>query len=513
MHAIAVLPSLLAAALLAGCVSVQELPLAPGAGDVLRGRETTLAARDRPDFVAFTPGRAAIGGLIGGALTVDAGNRLIDTHNIEDPSAYIAHNLGAALGERFQTRLVPNPVRVESDDVAALAKGYPQLDLLLDVRTMSWGYIYYPTSWNRYRINYAARLRLIDVKRAQVLAEGLCSRMGDDEANAPTGEELLANGAERLKSELRLAADWCVQYFTSGTFAVGGPPPATQTAAVPAAAGAPAPARAAPRGAIGLPQPGDTWVYRLTEPKRPSGPKQRTYTAKVTAASAGKIVEHYSIEGGPSGESSHGPGSYLADVGYSVLSPYLPAFRDLSAMPTIGRIEVLDPACTGRAVCDLTGRAVGREIVNVPAGSFETVRVKVEHLWRGVVVNAVPPGGRELYIWYAPEVKRAVKFSSRLVAGLYPPIDADFDLELVSYSTSGTAPALAAPAAPAPAAAPARAPAAASDTSVEIVFWESIRASKDPADFRAYLEQYPQGRFAALARNRLAALGAPAAAK
>ena len=43
----------------------------------------------------------------------------------------------------------------------------------------------------------------------------------------------------------------------------------------------------------------------------------------------------------------------------------------------------------------------------------------------------------------------------------------------------------------------------------EMVFWESIRSSSDPADFRAYLEQYPQGRFAALARNRLAAL-APA---
>src|SRR5262245_45242579 len=40
----------------------------------------------------------------------------------------------------------------------------------------------------------------------------------------------------------------------------------------------------------------------------------------------------------------------------------------------------------------------------------------------------------------------------------------------------------------------------------EIVFWETIRSSTDPADFRAYLEQYPGGKFAPLARNRLAAL-------
>ena len=51
---------------------------------------------------------------------------------------------------------------------------------------------------------------------------------------------------------------------------------------------------------------------------------------------------------------------------------------------------------------------------------------------------------------------------------------------------------------------------------MEMVFWESVRGSSDPADFRAYLEQYPNGKFAPLARNRLAALtpkpAAPAAA-
>jgi hypothetical protein len=42
----------------------------------------------------------------------------------------------------------------------------------------------------------------------------------------------------------------------------------------------------------------------------------------------------------------------------------------------------------------------------------------------------------------------------------------------------------------------------------EMVFWESIRFNSDPADFRAYLEQYPNGRFAVLARNRLDTLTA-----
>ena len=42
----------------------------------------------------------------------------------------------------------------------------------------------------------------------------------------------------------------------------------------------------------------------------------------------------------------------------------------------------------------------------------------------------------------------------------------------------------------------------------ETVFWQSISNSADPADFRAYLEQFPNGIFARLAGNRVAALGA-----
>lgn len=40
----------------------------------------------------------------------------------------------------------------------------------------------------------------------------------------------------------------------------------------------------------------------------------------------------------------------------------------------------------------------------------------------------------------------------------------------------------------------------------ETVFWESIRDSGDPADFRAYLAEWPNGAYAPLARNRLALL-------
>jgi serine/threonine-protein kinase len=60
-----------------------------------------------------------------------------------------------------------------------------------------------------------------------------------------------------------------------------------------------------------------------------------------------------------------------------------------------------------------------------------------------------------------------------------------------------------APAAPAAPPAPAR-----SQPEQEVVFWESVRNSTNPAELNAYLAQYPNGAFAALARARLDALAA-----
>ena len=51
------------------------------------------------------------------------------------------------------------------------------------------------------------------------------------------------------------------------------------------------------------------------------------------------------------------------------------------------------------------------------------------------------------------------------------------------------------------------APSAAPDR--EGLFWMSIKDSTDPAAFEAYLKQYPQGTFAPLARQRLAAVSQP----
>lgn len=53
---------------------------------------------------------------------------------------------------------------------------------------------------------------------------------------------------------------------------------------------------------------------------------------------------------------------------------------------------------------------------------------------------------------------------------------------------------------------------AAEEAEFELTFWESIKESRDPAEFAAYLERYPAGAFAALAESRQQALLEAAAA-
>ncbi len=50
----------------------------------------------------------------------------------------------------------------------------------------------------------------------------------------------------------------------------------------------------------------------------------------------------------------------------------------------------------------------------------------------------------------------------------------------------------------------ASAPSVAADTdAVELAFWQSVQESNDPSEYQAYLAQFPEGDFAALAQARL----------
>lgn len=54
---------------------------------------------------------------------------------------------------------------------------------------------------------------------------------------------------------------------------------------------------------------------------------------------------------------------------------------------------------------------------------------------------------------------------------------------------------------------------ASASTAIDLAFWESVRNSSNPADIQAYVQKFPNGTFAGLARARLAALGEPVPAR
>ena len=89
---------------------------------------------------------------------------------------------------------------------------------------------------------------------------------------------------------------------------------------------------------------------------------------------------------------------------------------------------------------------------------------------------------------------------NRQTSGVQRPWVASSPIEGSFYFVPPAAPA----SAPAPAAAAAAPPATGAER--EIVFWQSIKDSKNPADFEAYLAQYPKGEFRGLAQNRLSEL-------
>jgi hypothetical protein len=183
------------------------------------------------------------------------------------------------------------------------------------------------------------------------------------------------------------------------------------------------------------PSAGDTWTYRLSEPRRADGPKQRNYTVKVAAASAASILEHYAVEGGPAGEWTHKGEREVRTLGKPVFSPYFLVFSDLSS-GTLGRLQIADPACAATYICEASGRVVTTERLRVPAGEFDTVKIEIRQNWRPMAISGQmsSAGGSTLTVWYSYATKRAVKVTSRASFGYQGPLDTDFDLELASYT-------------------------------------------------------------------------------
>jgi hypothetical protein len=169
-----------------------------------------------------------------------------------------------------------------------------------------------------------------------------------------------------------------------------------------------------------LPAVGDTWTYRFVDGFRRAEVERLTY--RIEGISAEGLKEQLTLSTRPDFSSetvvNRAPGFPVrSGIQFAPpdLAPYLPAFYGLEEglpLPTVRRSIVSD------ADIDMRMRVVGKESVTVPAGSFDAVKIEAEGrgytLFKQIQVHSI------ITIWYAPEVKRFVKYTALSFEGQLP---------------------------------------------------------------------------------------------
>ncbi len=273
-------------------------------------------------------------------------------------------------------------------------------------------------------------------------------------AAAPTPVAAVAPGTHERQVELAFwdsikgssnPADYraYLERYPQGAFAPIARNRVTTGASPPAAAApkaAPAPAQVASIAPSPLPAAlasGSRWSYAGAEPERPENRfEYRVELAGATAAGALETVT------GPGTATqwvfTDTPAVVGLSRGWVAFSPLARA-ADLKVGQTWTGIEIQRVESCGRGLvsCTAEARVVVREKVSVKAGSFDAYKVVVDVL----LSHNRATGNIELTYWYAPEVRRAVRFSRRSSGGHHtmPMNEPNVDLDLVGYQLDGGA--------------------------------------------------------------------------
>ena len=236
-------------------------------------------------------------------------------------------------------------------------------------------------------------------------------------------------GAIAARIQVEMATPSMFDYAAAqGIRYTGAAPAAVATAAVTTAAAEATPvttAAPAARSGSRFPSPGDTWKYRQTKLGQGGG---REHVVQVRSSGGGKIVDEVMIAGQAPIETDHTSGAYLIFQGVSLFSPYLNVLGPMGSSRVVPSRDTL--ACPVDVVCTINSSMTGFERIKLPAGEFDTRKIRLEHSWQ---YHRYGSGRREVMLWYADDAKRVVKVRSRTLGGGHVNIETDYDLELVEY--------------------------------------------------------------------------------
>ena len=260
--------SLVAVLLLTGCVSTATKTIDARALSAVRNQSVATTVRAKPDFAAMTVIKRNFG-MMKVVSEILEGNKIIAANNVRDPADTISAALSSAMQSSQGMQVAGQPLKIDSEDparIADLAKGKARY--VLDVRTLMWMFMYFPTDWTHYQVLYTVKARLIDVDAGNVVAEAFCKHQPASNDNAPTYDQILADGAARLKAALAGAAQACAGSLGRDMLTLQGPVPmpGAAIARVSAPAQTQAPASASQGEPAPLPAPSPTLVLAPAAP-------------------------------------------------------------------------------------------------------------------------------------------------------------------------------------------------------------------------------------------------------
>lgn len=152
-------------------------------------------------------------GLLGLAVQASVydtmGARIMKEHALVDPVARVQERFLAAVTRELGLSAVRVTAEPVPSDEPAVLRAKLGRGLVFDFKTLAWLLWYDPNRWSGYHVGYAVRGRLVRLDGGTVIWQGACDPPFDRSQPGPTMEQLVANGAELLKTRFAEAADRC----------------------------------------------------------------------------------------------------------------------------------------------------------------------------------------------------------------------------------------------------------------------------------------------------------------
>ncbi|MSQ72415.1 MAG: hypothetical protein EXR27_14150 [Betaproteobacteria bacterium] len=168
---------------------------------------------------------------------------------------------------------------------------------------------------------------------------------------------------------------------------------------------------------------GDTWMYNKINGWN-GGLEQVSVNVVKQSDRSGILMESSGIDGGSVATVRRSASFNLVRIdepGYSqTAEPFYPNFSfPLYAGKTwMGKVVLSNSKQPGTSVtAELQGTAVGWELVTVPAGTFLALKLSMKGNYAGSGLDGNWGGTIEDTLWYAPEVRNAVRYEYRDFSG------------------------------------------------------------------------------------------------